>query len=63
MKKTYIAPQTPTFCIDTQQMVAASPLLKKTDTGMKQEKMDVTTDETSGNLGRQSVWGDDDEEW
>lgn len=59
MKKTYQSPETLLVAIATQQMIAASDLIKndQQDLGSAPE-----TTETSGNLSRRrSVWDDEED--
>ena len=59
MKKTYQSPETLLMAIATQQMIAASELIKDNQQDLSNAP---ETTETSGNLSRRSVWDDEEEE-
>jgi len=59
MKKIYQSPETLLMTIATQQMIAASELIKDNQQDLNEAP---TTNETSGNLSRRSVWDDEEEE-
>ena len=59
MKKIYQSPETLLMTIATQQMIAASELIKDNQQNLNEAP---TTNETSGNLSRRSVWDDEEEE-
>lgn len=59
MKKTYQTPVTLLGDLDLQQLLTSS--LKSDENGIYQDLGDApTTDATSGNLSRRSVWNDED---
>jgi hypothetical protein len=59
MKKTYQKPVTLLGDLDLQQLLTSS--LKSDENGIYQDLGDApTTDATSGNLSRRSVWNDED---
>ncbi|MBQ7510032.1 MAG: hypothetical protein IJT53_03910 [Prevotella sp.] len=59
MKKIYQSPETLLMTIATQQMIAASELIKDNQQDLSNAP---ETTETSGNLSRRSVWDDEEEE-
>lgn len=59
MKKIYQSPETLLMTIATQQMIAASELIKDNQQNLNEAP---ETTETSGNLSRRSVWDDEEEE-
>lgn len=60
MKKEYISPLTSLFLIETQQMIAASTLVKDQDN----QTVKPTDEEYEGEFGsrRHNVWDDEEEE-
>ncbi|MBQ7509297.1 MAG: hypothetical protein IJT53_00050 [Prevotella sp.] len=59
MKKTYQSPETLLMAIATQQMIAASELIKDNQQDLSNAP---ETTETSGNLSRRNVWDDEADE-
>ena len=63
MKATYQKPATGVFTIATTELMAGSLLQQQTDGTIKQELDEITTtDKSSGNLSRRSVWDEEEEE-
>jgi len=59
MKKIYQSPETLLMTIATQQMIAASELIKDNQQDLSNAP---ETTETSGNLSRRNVWDDEADE-
>ena len=63
MKAIYQKPATGVFTIATTELMAGSLLQQQTDGTIKQElDENTTTDKTSDNLSRRSVWDEEEEE-